>query len=153
MNESAAVIVSVLLLAFVAGFFLSTRRSKQGLSVRRVARDLDGKISEEAEKQILAFIHHGQKIEAIKFVRSSLGIDLKDAKEVVEAIAAGTHIHELDTNSKNNNESQFAIETADSAQLQALVRSGKKIEAVKLLVKQQGLGLKEAKDLIDSMSK
>ena len=43
--------------------------------------------------------------------------------------------------------------TADTTELEQLVRSGKKIDAIKLYRQQTGLGLKEAKDFIDEMER
>jgi ribosomal protein L7/L12 len=41
----------------------------------------------------------------------------------------------------------------DTAEVMALMQQGKKIEAIKLVRLMTGLGLKEAKDLVDKMSR
>jgi ribosomal protein L7/L12 len=41
--------------------------------------------------------------------------------------------------------------SADPVSVESLVRSGRKIEAIKLLREQTGLGLKEAKDQVDAL--
>jgi ribosomal protein L7/L12 len=41
----------------------------------------------------------------------------------------------------------------DPAEVMALIQSGKKIEAIKVIREMTGLGLKEAKDLADKMSR
>ena len=91
--------------------------------------------------EIAELIRQGRKIEAIKLLRESTGIGLKEAKDYVEQLMAGT-VPEITTDT-----------TLDHGGLPPdvlfLLRSGEKIEAIKLLRERTGLGLKEAKERID----
>lgn len=82
----------------------------------------------------------GQKIEAIKRYRELTGVGLKDAKDAVEAMERGDAVPVAS-----------APSPVSAANVQALLREGKKLEAIKLYREQSGLGLKEAKDAVDAM--
>lgn len=82
----------------------------------------------------------GQKIEAIKRYRELTGVGLKDAKDAVEAMERGDAVPVT-----------TAPAPVSAANVQALLREGKKLEAIKLYREQSGLGLKEAKDAVEAM--
>jgi DNA-binding transcriptional MerR regulator len=88
-------------------------------------------------------LERGNLIEAIKLLRSS-GIDLKQAKEAIE-----THI-------SGKPAAPHAPIFAPPVMGQPLpgvvveaLKRGQKIEAIRLMREQTGLGLKEAKDAVD----
>ena len=94
---------------------------------------------------VVAAIKAGRKIEAIKLLREATGLGLKEAKDLVDCYDAQGYadfpdrpVAEVDSQSL-----QF-----DQAIVDALNR-GRKIEAIKLLRQASGIGLKEAKDLVD----
>lgn len=93
-------------------------------------------------KELLA---QGRKIEAIQLARDRTGLPLEAAKDMVETIEkAGAHVHvsfSFKTTFKN------AKDLND--QVQHLVAQGNKVDAIKLIRERTGLGLKEAKDLVD----
>jgi ribosomal protein L7/L12 len=82
----------------------------------------------EWEREAHALLRRGQKIQAIKLVRDSARIGLKEAKDLVDS---------WDDN-------------AWELEARQLVRDNRKIQAIKLVREATGLGLKEAKDLVDS---
>ena len=89
---------------------------------------------------VIEALSKGNLIEAIKLLRSS-GIGLKEAKDAIEAHARG----------KPAPHGFSAASTGQSLPpdvVDALQR-GQKIEAIKLMREQTGLGLKEAKDAVD----
>jgi ribosomal protein L7/L12 len=88
----------------------------------------------------------GRKIEAIKLLREQTGLGLKEAKETVEALeqSSGARLH-----GKLADTMRHAQDASE--EVKRLVRSGQKIEAIKLVREQTGLGLKEAKDLVDRL--
>lgn len=89
---------------------------------------------------VLDALRRGNTIEAIKLLRESSGLGLKEAKDIIDA-----HLH-------GNPAPVVAAAPASplpSAVVAALQR-GDKIEAIKLLREQSGLGLKEAKDVIEA---
>jgi ribosomal protein L7/L12 len=98
---------------------------------------------------ISALVAGNNKIEAIKRVRELTGLGLKEAKDYVEAMpltaqpdlpapAPPPIVH---TN----------LAAPDLAEVSVLMASGNKIEAIKRLRELTGLGLKEAKDYVESM--
>lgn len=88
---------------------------------------------------VVAHLHAGQKIEAIKRYRELTGVGLKEAKDAVEALERGEAPMLPPTSS------------APAANVQELLREGRKLEAIKLYREQTGLGLKEAKDAVEAM--
>lgn len=83
----------------------------------------------------------GDTIEAIKRVRAATGLGLKEAKDMIDNHAAGIPVTLVSLN--DNHPLSDAVMRA--------VGNGNKIEAIKLLREQTGLGLKEAKDAIDTL--
>ena len=97
--------------------------------------------------EIKALLAQGRNIEAIKLAREETGFPLEAAKDMVETIEktgasahAGFSLKESLTQARELND-----------QVQHLVAQGNKIEAIKLIRERTGLGLKEAKDLVDRM--
>ena len=84
------------------------------------------------------------KIEAIKHYRERTGAGLADAKQAVEAIAAGSH-------------APFAFGGASNGdladQLEPLLRAGNVIGAIKLYRQRTGVGLKQAKDDVEALAR
>lgn len=100
----------------------------------------------DADPEVIAQLSRGNKIAAIQRVRELSGLGLRDAKDLVDALErtfqangrpAATHIAATDA-------------TADP-EVRALVAQGNKIQAIKRVRELTGLGLKEAKDLVDGM--
>lgn len=97
--------------------------------------------------EVKALLAQGKKIEAIKLAREKTGFPLEAAKDIVETIeksGASAHV-------------SFSFKTTITQakelndQVQHLVAQGDKIEAIKLIRERTGLGLKEAKDLVDRL--
>ena len=90
---------------------------------------------------VLEALEQNNVIEAIKRLRQTTGLGLKQAKDMIDAHQRGT---------------KMAVAIAQRlgplppTVIDALQR-GNKIEAIKLLRESDGLGLKEAKDAIDAM--
>lgn len=83
-------------------------------------------------------LQQGDKIEAIRRLRLATGLGLKEAMDAVEAAhgapAGSTPVE--------------AGPTVPSAAVQAALRQGNTIEAIRLLRDERGLGLKEARDQV-----
>ncbi|MEO8102498.1 MAG: ribosomal protein L7/L12 [Betaproteobacteria bacterium] len=93
--------------------------------------------------EVLDALQRGENIEAIKRLRESTGLGLKEAKEAVDAHLRGRNV-------------EFAPAAAPGALPPAVMhalRQGRKIDAIKLLREHTGLGLKEAKDAIDAAAR
>jgi len=83
----------------------------------------------------------GNKIDAIKRYREATGLGLKDAKDAIEAIAAGrisAHV--------------VAHMPVSEPTVTTLLLAGNKIEAIKRYREATGLGLKEAKEAVDALA-
>ncbi|WP_175490809.1 ribosomal protein L7/L12 [Clostridium gasigenes] len=96
---------------------------------------------ENIDVELKNLIEEGKKIKAIKRYRIVTGLGLKEAKDYVDLL------------SKSNNTviSDAVVENID-VELKNLIKEGKKIKAIKKYRIVTGLGLKEAKDYVDSLS-
>jgi ribosomal protein L7/L12 len=97
--------------------------------------------------QIRELARAGKKIEAIKLVRDQTGLGLKEAKDAVEAIERGELV-ELTLRTASTTQ---VVSGVDLNQINELLLQGKKIEAIKLVREQTGLGLQEAKDVVEAI--
>lgn len=89
--------------------------------------------------EVTAALQRGNFLEAIKLLRAAGGIDLKQAKSAIEQHVAG---------SKAPGAQAVHMVLEIPAVVDAL-RKGNKIEAIRILREKSGLGLEEAKDVID----
>lgn len=133
-------------------FKKSIFRSEKSFDPVKIA-DLNSIISDEKLKRVVAvFIKQNKKIEGIKYVRETTNVSLQDAKSIVEKI-------ELGINSGNENftepeENVYSDNTEDQILLnkvKALIGSGNKIKAIKLIVEERKKGLAEARDYVDKI--
>ena len=101
----------------------------------------------DASSRIAELIREGRKLEAVKLLRETTGVDLKRAREEVERLS-----RELSGQAPPLPPSGTAAPRhgAIPDEVAELARRGKKIEAIKLLREQTGLGLKEAKERIEA---
>ena len=101
-------------------------------------------------QDVIDAIGRGDRIDAIRRLREAARIDLKTAHAAVEAYANDQPLPPLPGLSVSTAAlSQAAASVLPGDVLDAL-RSGNKIEAIKRLREATGLGLKEAKDLIEA---
>ena len=90
--------------------------------------------------QVQAALRAGRAIEAIKLMREATGLGLKEAKDRIDA------------------ERQHGSPTVQYPQMHgtlpfqvvAAMQAGNKIEAIRLLREQTGMGLKEAKEAVEA---
>ena len=96
------------------------------------------KSSHPLPEDVLAEIRRGNTLEAIKRLRRQTGASLKEAKQAVDG-----HVHMTST----------SMPLGDLQSLPALVRAaidmGRKIDAIRLMRDQTGLGLKDAKAAVE----
>jgi ribosomal protein L7/L12 len=95
---------------------------------------------------LLALTRAGRKIEAIKKYREQTGAGLKEAKDAIELLAATGRLPQAEV--------AAAPATADEfeSRLLELLRAGEKIEAIKQYRQQTGVGLKDAKEAVESLA-
>ena len=99
------------------------------------------------EAQVKALIVQGKKIEAIKLMREGNGLSLEAARDSVEAIEQ----HGRPTLGEMGMMSTIRLAQQLSKEVHELVASGQKVEAIRLVRDQTGVGLKEAKELVDRL--
>ncbi|HEX6482765.1 MAG TPA: ribosomal protein L7/L12 [Ktedonobacteraceae bacterium] len=99
----------------------------------------EGKVEE-----VRRLMQTGQKIKAIKAYRQATGVGLKEAKAAVERMAARTNEPLSQARSAKTKPG-----LVDPEKLQSLIREGRKLEAIKYIRQQRGVGLKEAKEAVD----
>jgi ribosomal protein L7/L12/sugar lactone lactonase YvrE/DNA-directed RNA polymerase subunit RPC12/RpoP len=94
----------------------------------------------------------GNKIGAIRLMRATFVIGLKDAKDMVESMQRGEVV---DANSlmllTPAGKTTTMLDATTMHNLLDLISSGKKLEAIKLFREVTGVGLKDAKDAVDGM--
>ena len=97
--------------------------------------------------EVAMLLAKGGKMEAIKLMRDKKGLPLAAAREAVETICREEAIVTPAPGL------MATIERAQqmSEEVQRLAATGRKIEAIKLLREKSGLGLKEAKELVDRL--
>ena len=98
----------------------------------------------------------GEKIAAIKLLREATGMGLAEAKAVIDAVERGERLpplaeHQVQQQVQQRNASRAADPGGDAVptEVRQLAEAGNRIHAIKMLREQTGLGLKEAKDLLD----
>jgi ribosomal protein L7/L12 len=101
--------------------------------------------------QIRALLARGNKIEAIKLARSRTGFPLEAAKDMVETIEKASGATATPGSAPQSVDPIALIRNAKdlSQDVLQLVKQGKKIDAIQLIRSRTGLGLKEAKEIVD----
>ena len=92
--------------------------------------------------EVILALQRGKLVEAIRLLRSSGNIDLKQAKQAIEQHLDRSKVAKATVGEAFGSLLQIPG-VADA------IRKGNKIEAIKILREKTGLGLKEAKDHID----
>lgn len=103
----------------------------------------------DTDQAIRVLIQQQKKIEAIKLVRERTGLGLKEAKDYVEEVERGgapalPPLHPAPAPIQPG---------ALDSEVRALLGRDRKIEAIKLVREQTGMGLKEAKDYVDTLDR
>ncbi|MEO8387544.1 MAG: 50S ribosomal protein L7/L12 [Polaromonas sp.] len=91
-------------------------------------------------------LQRGNLVEAIKLMRADTGLGLKETKDALEAYMRG------EPPAPGFAPKALSAEAPLPAQVQEALDQGNKIEAVRRLRSLTGLGLSEAKDVVDAAS-
>ena len=84
----------------------------------------------------------GRKIEAIKRYRELTGVGLQEARDAIEALESGR--------SATLPPKSSLLRQVNDSEIEAQIRSGHLIDAIKLYREKTGVGLKEAKDAVEA---
>ncbi len=99
-------------------------------------------------QKIAELISKGRKLEAIKLLRETTGVGLKQAKEEIERLS-----REMSGEGQAEGHTEHSAAQASPEQVRVLAEQGNKIEAIKVLRElEPGLSLKEAKQRVDAMT-
>ncbi|OGA20694.1 MAG: hypothetical protein A3I02_13945 [Betaproteobacteria bacterium RIFCSPLOWO2_02_FULL_67_26] len=116
------------------------------------SRDTDGVMGAGAPDslsgEIRGLLAQGKKIEAIKLVREKTGSPLAEAKETVESIEEG---RSPARDGLTDVASLLRMAKELGPEIGPLIAQGRKVEAIKLIRERTGMGLKEAKDIVDRL--
>lgn len=133
--------LAVLTLLLVVGVIvvLSGKRNVEVVSLRPPAPGQPTLGADASPEQLL---RAGRKIEAIKRYRELTGVGLKEAKDAVEALESGR--------SASLPPKSSVLRQVHDSEIEAQIRSGHLIDAIKLYREKTGVGLKEAKDAVEA---
>lgn len=139
--------IMLVVLAFLASQMMGGSAGRADGGAAAVSRSAGARAVLERRDEIVQLVQQGQKIEAIKLLREVGGVDLAEAKKLVDLIErlggmpadSGTPVERPE------------LPPEALAQVRAALAAGNKIEAIKLYREHTGLGLKEAKDAVDAM--
>ena len=93
-------------------------------------------------QKIHALLHEHRKIDAIKLYREATGSSLAEAKEAVEEMAVNEAVKPPDDVRDYDN-------PVLTSRIKSLLSRNRKVDAVKIYREEYGVGLKEAKDVVD----
>jgi len=102
--------------------------------------------------EVQKLIQRQQEIIAIKTVRDTTGLSLKESKEIVDHISRSPFT--IAENFDHTNElsiSEIIQKNDIEQQLHILLKENRKLEAIKLVIDNTGMGLLSAKNLVESI--
>jgi ribosomal protein L7/L12 len=133
---------------------LAMAGAARGRKVARVPPQVA--LAPDVEMRVHDLIARRRKIEAIKLVREHTALGLKEAKDLVDAVEAGSPIDP--PRGAFGGPGGFPgqgpagmVAPATRARAEQILARGALIEAIKLVRKETGLGLKEAKDYCEAL--
>jgi ribosomal protein L7/L12 len=133
--------IGVLFLLVCAGIFL-VQSARRGVEVVNLRPPTPGQPQLKADASPEELLRAGKKIEAIKRYRELTGASLKEAKDAVEMVESGR--------SATLPPKSALLRQVNDSEIEAQIRSGHLIDAIKLYREKNGVGLKEAKDAVEA---
>lgn len=136
------------LFLLVCGVIFLVQSARRGVEVMTLKPPAPGHPGQPGQPQLGAdaspeeLIRAGKKIEAIKRYRELTGASLKEAKDAVELVESGR--------SATLPPKSALIRQVNDSEIEAQIRSGHMIDAIKLYREKNGVGLKEAKDAVEA---
>lgn len=109
----------------------------------------------QVTQQIMDLLAKNNKIEAVKVFRQATGLGLREALDAVNGVEAamknggGTVVAGSEVSSYSPNPVSSGNTLDEVAQL---MKTGQKIQAIKVLREHSGTGLKEAKDAVEALA-
>jgi ribosomal protein L7/L12 len=138
---SVPVVVIVCLVIVLAAWGLSR------LTRRPDAPAPHGPATMKSESDIRLLVERGDKITAIKLLRESRNIGLKEAKEAVDALERAGVLPPLGA------DASIRVLTPEAvAEIRTLATAGRQIDAIKRYREITGADLKESKDAVEALT-
>ena len=163
MNTILLVLALILIVGIVLGFAQSVRRRRENpmRSLEALERQEQTGMPGGNQDEIVRLLTTKQKIAAIKRYREMTGVGLAEAKAAVEqmewellvgqplsmSMAAQPVMGSVGDMDEQEEEAALVF----MAEVRRLALSGNKIAAIKLYREKMGVGLREAKDVVDRM--
>jgi ribosomal protein L7/L12 len=123
--------------------------------VEEVARAMLSSLPTEAkgalEQEIGALVQQGARIEAIKRVRQATGWGLKECKDYVDQLSSSGPAGEAVPVPPLFRDSGLDLSQHTVSQIRVLLAEGHKVRAVQLVRTMANVGLREAKEYVDSL--
>lgn len=163
MNTILLVLALILIVGIVLGFSQSVRRRRENPMRSLEALERQGQMGMQSGNQdeIVQLLTRKQKIAAIKRYREMTGVGLAEAKAAVEQMERELLVGQPLSMSMaaqpmigmagNVDDQEEGAALVFLAEVRQLALSGNKIAAIKLYREKTGVGLKEAKDVVDRM--
>ncbi len=139
--------IMLVVLAFLASQMMGGSPGRADAGAMSASRSAGARAVMERRDEIVRLVEQGQKTEAIKLMREVGGMDLAEAKKLVDVIE---RLGGMPPSSSTPVE-RPELPPEALAEVRAALAAGNKIEAIKLYREHTGLGLKEAKDAVDAM--
>jgi ribosomal protein L7/L12 len=137
----ALLILTAVRFADLALLFKTMRRDRTPVVSPRPVRAVDL----QTQARLTELVAQGNKMQAIKDLRVATGLGLKEAKDAVDAVAAGHDISAVLLPCPD-------VPATTEERARKLIAQGRRIQAIKLIREETGLGLKEAKDVADGLN-
>jgi ribosomal protein L7/L12 len=138
-------IVIIVAAALIALLIVSNRAAKSRVDPTQVS------IDPALATQLRDLEAKGKKLEAVRLLRKTTGLGLADAVRIVDKLAASGKPVTLDKTTSGTGTAMANIGPDHEAELRTLVAAGQQIQAIKMVRELTGMGLKEAKDLVDRL--
>ena len=141
----------ILVLPIILTKLLSGRRSRDTARIGHAAPAdkpaAEPRRHDALRMEVTSLLAQGGKMEAIKLMRDKKGMGLAEAKAAVETIGREEAIVAP---------APGLVATIQRAQqmseeVRRLATTGRKVEAIRMLREKSGIGLREAKDLVDRL--
>lgn len=145
---AAAIIILPLVLTKLFSSRSRDTERVMGADVRAPKQAAAPGAPESLSAEVKKLLAQGRKIDAIKLARETTGFPLEAAKDMVELIEKGGNPAPDGLTSVS---SALRLSKELSPEVGRLLAQGRKIEAIKLIRERTGMGLKEAKDIVDRL--
>lgn len=143
--DITSIVITIVAVVIVLGttFFVLIRGQNSTPINRSTPSNLDALIGSDSE--LYTLLEQGNKIAAIKRVRELTGVGLREAKDYVDTRIMSHSLPEqhVRVTSREN--------LSSDSELQTLLARGNKLAAIKRVRELTGMGLREAKEYVDSL--